>query len=308
MIRKLSPLLLAGLFVPFAVAQGQTREPLRCVDPQGKTTLLESEVHHLSEAGVVQPVLIHPVAAESGGKTIAPSHTLLYEALVDQDGRVCAVRSLVGIETPETRSCLEAIRQWRYQPATLHGQPISFFTIESIKPAEEDRPVQAAPPPPQPLPRSTAEVVIAPHQLTIANHTISLPASHQQLASALGAPTRADETPGSPTRVAIWDSLGLVVYESRATGKISGLSFYLQSIPDRSISPSALAGSMTIGDMKIDAGSKLDAVGHEIIRQGGKHVHRLAFGVWTLSYGSFDITLEEIDSPTLQTVSLNMKP
>lgn len=306
MSRKPLPLLLAGLLVPFAVAQGQTREPLRCVDPQGKTTLLESEAHRLSEAGVVQPVLVHQVAAESGGKTIVPSHTLLYEALVDQDGRVCAARLLVGIETPETRSWLEAVRQWRYQPATLHGKPISFFTIESIKPEKEERPIQAAPS--APLPRSTAEALIAPHQITIANHTISLPSSHQELASLLGAPTRADDNPGSQYRLFIWDSLGLVVYESRATGKISGFSFYLQSIPDRSFSPRTLAGSLTIGDTKIDAGSKLDAVGHEILRQGGKHVRRLAFGVWTLSYENFDITLEEIDSPTLQTVSLSLKP
>jgi len=122
----------------------------------------------------------------------------------------------------------------------------------------------------------------------------------------LGAPTRAEENPGNKDRLFVWDSLGLVVYESHATGKIDEIAFYLQSIADRDFSPRTLAGPLTVGGVKVDASSKLDAVGHEILRQGGKHVLRLAFGVWTLHYGSFDVTLEEIDSPTLQTVTVTM--
>jgi hypothetical protein len=59
--------------------------------------------------------------------------------------------------------------------------------IETVKPGKESPPAQTAP---QPLARSTADVAITPRQITIAHHAIPLPASRQQLVSALGAPTR----------------------------------------------------------------------------------------------------------------------
>jgi hypothetical protein len=305
MIRRLLPLLLAEILAPLAAAHAQTREPLRCVDPEGRTTLTQSEAHFSSEASVARPVLVHQVDAQAHGKTLVPSHPLLYELLVDKEGRVCAARLLAGRETQESHSWLEAIRQWRYQPATLHQEPVAFFMIETVRPTKEDPPAQPAP---QPSARSTADVVITTRQITIANHAMPFPASRQQLVSALGAPTRVNEFPGGTNRILTWDPLGLVAYESHATGKIFEICFYLQPKLDRDFSPRTLAGPLAIGGMKIDASSTLDAVGHEILRQGGKHVRRLAFGVWTLSYGSFDITLEEIDSATIQDVSVDLHP
>ena len=305
MIRRSLPLLLTGLLAPLAAAPAQTREPLRCVDPEGRTTLTQSEAHFSSEASVARPVLVHQVDPQADGKPLVPSHPLLYEMLIDKEGRVCAARLLVGSETQESRSWLAAIRQWRYQPATLHQGPVAFFMIESVRPAKEEPP---APPAPQPLARSTAEVVITPQQIKIANHAIPLPASRQQLIAVLGNPTRVNEFPEGTNRILVWDPLGLVVYESQATGKIFEICFYLQSKPDRDFSPRTLSGPLALGGTKIDANSTLDAIGHQILQQGGKHVRRLAFGVWTLNYGSFDISLEEIDSATIQNVSVDLHP
>lgn len=305
MIRRSLPLLLLGFLAPRAAAPAQTREPLRCADPEGRTTLTESEAHFASETSVARPALVHQVDAQADGKPLVPARPLLYELLIDKEGRVCAARLLVGSETPESRAWLAAIRQWRYQPATLHQEPVAFFLIEAVKPVKEEPP---PPPAPQPLARSTAEVVITQQQIKIANHAIPLPASRQQLVAVLGNPTRVNEFPEGTNRVLVWDPLGLVVYESHATGKIFELCFYFKYQPERDFSPRALSGPLTLGGTKIDAGSTLDAIGHQILQQGGQHVRRLAFGVWTLKYGSFDITLEEIDSATIQNVTLGLQP
>lgn len=177
-----------------------------------------------------------------------------------------------------------------------------FFMIEPVKPGKESPPAQTAP---QPLARSTADVAITPRQITIAHHAIPLPASRQQLVSALGAPTRVKEFPHGTNRILIWDPLGLVAYQSYATGKIFELCFYFQSKPKLDFSPRTLSGPMTIGAAKIDASSTLDAIGHEILRQGGKDVVRMDFGTWTLNYGRFAISLEEIDSATIQAVAFD---
>jgi hypothetical protein len=86
------------------------------------------------------------------------------------------------------------------------------------------------------------------------------------------------------------------------------ICFYLQAKPKRDFGPRTLAGSLTVGATKINARSTLEAVGLGILRQGGKHVTRLPFGMWTLNYGSFDITLEEIDSATIQAVTVDLHP
>ena len=49
---------------------------------------------------------------------------VVLEAVVTKDGRV---ESLRVVDSPDTRlsdAATHAIRQWRYQPATLHGEPL----------------------------------------------------------------------------------------------------------------------------------------------------------------------------------------
>ncbi len=99
-----------------------------------------------------------------------------------------------------------------------------------------------------------------------------------------------------------------MAYQSYATGKIFELCFYFQSKPKLDFSPRTLSGPLTIGAAKIDASSTLDAIGHEILRQGGKDVVRMDFGTWTLNYGRFAISLEEIDSATIQAVAFDLHP
>jgi hypothetical protein len=165
-----------------------------------------------------------------------------------------------------------------------------------------------APAAPQAPPRSSADVVIAAQRITIANHTIPLPASRQEIESVLGAPTRVNEFPGGTNRVLVWDPLGLVVYQSYATGKIFELCFYFQPKPARAFSPRKLSGPLSLGTTRIDARSTLDAVGRQILHQGGQHVRRFPDGVWTLRYGRFDVSFEQLDSTAIENVSVGVHP
>ncbi|MFY9824311.1 MAG: hypothetical protein WAM82_23245 [Thermoanaerobaculia bacterium] len=287
-------IVLAGLLVPLAAVRAQTREPLRCGD---------AEVHHPSEAAVVRPELIQQQEAQVAGKTLIPSHPLLYEIVVSPEGRVCAARLLVGEETQEARSWLEALRQWQFRPATLNGKPVAFSMVERIGNAKEDAAVQAPPPPDT---KTATGAAITRQQITIGGHAVPFPASRQQFAAVLGNPTRVQEY--ETNRILVWDPLGVAVYESRATGKIFEVAFFFQQVPKRDFVPHTLTGALTLGDAKVGPDSTLKSVGEEILRQGGQHVRRLAFGVWTLRYGGFDVTLEQIDSATLQTISVDLKP
>jgi protein TonB len=53
--------------------------------------------------------------------------TVLVEATIDQAGRVVDARVLNDIGMGCGQAALEAIRGWRYEPATLNGRPVSVY-------------------------------------------------------------------------------------------------------------------------------------------------------------------------------------
>jgi protein TonB len=55
------------------------------------------------------------------------SGTVKVEAVIDKSGRVKTVKALSG--PPLLRRAAEdAVRQWRYQPGTLNGEPVEVTT------------------------------------------------------------------------------------------------------------------------------------------------------------------------------------
>jgi TonB family protein len=55
---------------------------------------------------------------------------VILEAVIDLDGRVTDVRVLKGLPLGLDRQATDAVRTWRFQPATLHGKPVKvYFTI-----------------------------------------------------------------------------------------------------------------------------------------------------------------------------------
>jgi protein TonB len=52
---------------------------------------------------------------------------VLVEAVIDEAGNVVDARVLKDIGMGCGRAAVEAIRTWRYEPATLNGRPVSVY-------------------------------------------------------------------------------------------------------------------------------------------------------------------------------------
>jgi len=80
---------------------------------------------------VVPPRVIHRVAPELGAfRAQRVVGVPIVEAIVGKDGRVKDVRVVRGINPEVDSEILGAIKQWRFQPATLDGKPVNvYFTL-----------------------------------------------------------------------------------------------------------------------------------------------------------------------------------
>ena len=90
------------------------------------------EIVHV-RGDVVAPVVVHrvqPVYTEIGRRTRTQG-VVVVEAIIDGTGRVTDVRVVKPLPMGLSESALDAVRQWRFQPATLNGRPLSvFFTLQ----------------------------------------------------------------------------------------------------------------------------------------------------------------------------------
>ena len=66
---------------------------------------------------------------------------MLLEAVVGADGRTRDLTVLRGMPLGMTEAALAAARQWRYQPATLDGQPVAVKLVVAVRfNLNEDKP------------------------------------------------------------------------------------------------------------------------------------------------------------------------
>lgn len=74
--------------------------------------------------GVVPPTVVSRVEPEfpdpPAGATIAP---ITVEAVVDAHGAVTSVTVVSGGDTVYSRAVADAVRQWKFRPGTVDGQP-----------------------------------------------------------------------------------------------------------------------------------------------------------------------------------------
>jgi periplasmic protein TonB len=54
------------------------------------------------------------------------------DALVDENGRVSSAK-VVGGPTMLHQAAIEAVRQWKYQPATLDGKPVPMHLTVTLQ-------------------------------------------------------------------------------------------------------------------------------------------------------------------------------
>jgi periplasmic protein TonB len=79
------------------------------------------------------PALIHRVEPEYpavavGGKV---SGTVILEATVNESGAVTDVTVLRSIKVLD-QAAIKAVKQWRYQPLVLNGQPVPFILVVTV--------------------------------------------------------------------------------------------------------------------------------------------------------------------------------
>jgi TonB family protein len=102
-------------------------------------TLEVRRPHPLDEEGVTEPKLIPafrvtPTYPEEARRAGASGHVVL-QAVILTDGSVTSIRPLR--EVPDwpslTQSAIDAVSQWRYEPATIEGRPVEVFFTVNIK-------------------------------------------------------------------------------------------------------------------------------------------------------------------------------
>ncbi|MEO8276796.1 MAG: energy transducer TonB [Thermoanaerobaculia bacterium] len=52
---------------------------------------------------------------------------VIVEAVIDKEGRVTNVRVLKGLPMGLDQSAVDAVKNWRFKPATLNGRPVSVY-------------------------------------------------------------------------------------------------------------------------------------------------------------------------------------
>ncbi|HYG64633.1 MAG TPA: TonB family protein [Thermoanaerobaculia bacterium] len=69
---------------------------------------------------------VQPVYTE-GARRIRLAGAVIVQAVIDEQGRVTDVELVKGLPMGLDRAALDAVRQWRFKPATLHGRPVKVF-------------------------------------------------------------------------------------------------------------------------------------------------------------------------------------
>jgi len=95
--------------------------PLQCLDPQGRPS---PDRPVRLDSKIKRPELIHRVTPELGDRRYRG--VILIESIIDRRGRVCAARLQRGSE-PFATAFLEAVKQWKFKPATRNGKAVAVF-------------------------------------------------------------------------------------------------------------------------------------------------------------------------------------
>ncbi len=57
---------------------------------------------------------------------------VILQTIIDTSGKVSNVRVLKGLPSGLTESAVEAVRQWRFRPATLEGKPVAVYYLVTV--------------------------------------------------------------------------------------------------------------------------------------------------------------------------------
>jgi TonB family protein len=105
------------------------------VTGKGPQVAPKLEPHRIRVGGSVQaakalqtPKPIYPASAESAGI----AGTVLLRAVISTDGGIMGLTELSSPDPMLADAAVEAVRQWRYLPTLLNGQPVEVVTTISV--------------------------------------------------------------------------------------------------------------------------------------------------------------------------------
>lgn len=139
--------------VPMPAENPNELEPIREVDdiplPQddyawGDMVIEVPQAPPEPEPEVVGPIPVGgDVARPRGIYTPKPEYTeiarktrtqgtVILQAILDEEGRVSELKVLRGLPMGLTERAVEAVRTWRYEPATLDGRPVEVYMTITV--------------------------------------------------------------------------------------------------------------------------------------------------------------------------------
>jgi TonB family protein len=76
--------------------------------------------------GATRPVKVHDVAPEYTelAREARIQGVVILQTAIDQDGHVVDVKVLKGLHMGLTEAAVDAVKQWKFEPATIDGEPI----------------------------------------------------------------------------------------------------------------------------------------------------------------------------------------
>lgn len=101
-------------------------EPLPAPPPEDKVYRLTSEIQ--------RPVLLERIAPEYPRTALAlgTEGTVVLTVVIDESGLIRESRVLRSVNETIDRAAVEAVKQWRYQPASKNGTPVAIHGVVTL--------------------------------------------------------------------------------------------------------------------------------------------------------------------------------
>jgi TonB family protein len=86
-------------------------------------------------AGIAPPVLLHRESPRHPdvARRARIQGIVIIEVIIDCTGKVLDARVLRGLPAGCNEAAIEAVRKWRYWPATLSGKPVAVYLTEIVE-------------------------------------------------------------------------------------------------------------------------------------------------------------------------------
>jgi protein TonB len=125
---------LPGEYVPGAVQMTQTGRTLPPVEPPHISQPAQQEKRPLKlSEGVLQAQLVSRIEPRYPPLALQTKQerTVVLHAIISRDGRINAVEVVSGSPL-FLQAALDAVRQWRYRPTLLNGEPVEVETTITV--------------------------------------------------------------------------------------------------------------------------------------------------------------------------------